>query len=135
MSDSTDVVAGTNATATQYNNLRKDLVLGQGISGTETDGSTVTFDMSDKTKGNEREVTLGGNRTLAFSNVATRQRFIIHLIQDGTGGRTVTWPSGIKWPFGVVPTLSTGANKIDSFGFICTGSGAYRGYVLGQQLA
>lgn len=132
--DSNDVVAGTNATATQYNNLRKDHVLGLNNNGVESDSATISIDWSDKTKGHEREVTLGGNRILAFSNVTVRQRMIIHLIQDGTGSRTITWPSGISWPFNVTPTLTTTANRVDSFGLICTGSGSYRGYILGQGL-
>ncbi len=38
----------------------------------------------------------------------------IKLTQDATGSRLVTnWPSGILWPGGAVPTLSTAAAKID----------------------
>lgn len=132
--DSSDVTAGTNGTATQYNNLRKDVVLGLAVQGTETDGATITFDLSDKTKGKVRSVTLGGNRTLAVSNGTVGQTFIIRLIQDGTGSRTVTWFSTIKWPDGTAPTLTTTANKIDVFGFLITSAGNYDGYILGQNL-
>lgn len=96
---------------------------------TATDGATVTFDMSD---GNYQKVTLGGNRTLALSNVKTGQVFMLNLIQDGTGSRTVTWFSGISWSGGSSPTLTTTASKQDVFGFICTGAGAYLGFIVGQ---
>lgn len=131
---SSTVTAGTNGTATQYNNLRADVLLGNKQLGTDTDAATVTFDMSDVTKGNIRTVTLGGNRTLAVSNVQVGQAFILRLKQDGSGNRTVTWFSTISWPSGVVPTLTTTANKTDVFGFICTGSGTYDGFVVDQNL-
>jgi hypothetical protein len=98
---------------------------------TDSDGATITFDLS---AGNIHQVTLGGNRTLALSNAATGKAFVIRLIQDGTGTRTVTWFTTIKWPFGVTPTLTTTIGKTDVFGFICTGAGTYDGFVLGQSL-
>lgn len=96
-----------------------------------TDDTTVTFDLS---LGNIHTVTLGGNRTLALSNATTGQCFIIRLLQDGTGSRTVTWFSTIKWPDGTTPTLTTTASKADTFGFICTGSGTYDGFIVGQNI-
>lgn len=97
----------------------------------DTDGATVTFDMAES---NVHTVTLGGNRTLAVSNTSTGQSFIIRLVQDGTGSRTVTWFSGISWAGGTAPTLTTTANKADWFGFITTGSGAYSGFIIGQNV-
>lgn len=98
---------------------------------TATDGATVTFDIS---KGRKQTVTLGGNRTLALSNVNVGDVFMLDLVQDGTGSRTVTWFSTIKWAGGSAPTLTTTADKTDTFGFICTSSGNYQGYVVGQNL-
>jgi len=118
--DSDDVVAGTNATATQYNNLRKDMFMGKRLSGTETDGATITIDWSDTTKGVIRKITLGGNRTIAFTNPVLDQSIVVRVAQDGTGGRTATWPGNITWPGGAAPTLSSAANKIDMFLFTCT---------------
>lgn len=133
--NSSDVTAGINATIAHYNNLRKDVLLGTKTVGSETDGATITFDLSSTTKTNLRTVTLGGNRTLALSNPTVGQVFIIRLVQDGTGGRTVTWWSTIKWPGGSAPTLSTGANRVDVFGFICTSTGNYDGFFLGFDLS
>lgn len=98
---------------------------------TNTDAATVTFDLST---GNIQQVTLGGNRTLALSNATTGQCFVIRLVQDGTGSRTVTWFSTIKWPGATAPTLTTTINRVDLFGFICTGSGTYDGTIIGQNL-
>ena len=98
---------------------------------TATDGATVTFDLS---QGNLHQVTLGGNRTLAVSNVSVGQCFIVRLKQDGTGSRTVTWWSGISWAGGSAPTLTTTANKADVFGFVCTGTNTYDGFIVGQNV-
>lgn len=95
----------------------------------QADASTITFDID--TNGALQETTLGGNRTLAFT-ISNNRVFAITLVQDGTGSRTVTWPSGILWPGAVTPTLSTGASKSDTFTFIRTGSGAYLGFIAGQ---
>lgn len=99
---------------------------------TATDGATVTFDLRD---GNIHTVTLGGNRTLALSNGKVGQAFILRLVQDGTGSRTVTWFSTIKWVGGSAPTLSTAAGAIDVFGFVTTASGVYDGFIIGQNLS
>lgn len=99
---------------------------------TASDGTTVTFDLN---AGPIHQVTLGGNRTLAISNGATGKVFMIRIIQDATGSRTVTWFSTIKWIGGAAPTLSTAANAIDVFSFICTGTGTYDGFIVGMGLA
>lgn len=96
-----------------------------------TDGATITFNIG---QANKHTVTLGGNRTLALSSVVTGQVFLIRLLQDGTGSRTVTWFSGISWAGGTAPTLTTTANKADVFGFLCTGTGVYSGFVIGQNI-
>lgn len=49
----------------------------------------------------------------AFSNVKNGQTINWRLKQDGTGSRTMTWPTSFKWPGGTVPTLSTAANAVD----------------------
>lgn len=98
---------------------------------TDTDGATITFSMLTS---NRHKVVLGGNRTLAVSNVSVGQVFIIRLVQDGTGTRTVTWFSGISWPAAVVPTLTTTLNKADFFIFICTGTNTYDGFTVGMNL-
>jgi hypothetical protein len=75
-----------------------------------------------------------GNITIALSNDSVGQAFVIRILQDGGGSRTVTWFSTIKWPGATTPTLTTTASKADMFGFICTGSGTYDGFIVGQNL-
>lgn len=75
-----------------------------------------------------------GNITIALSNEGVGQCFIINIIQDSVGSRTVTWFTTIKWAGGSAPTLTTTANKIDTLGFIVSSSGNYYGYVVGQNL-
>ena len=111
---------------------KKTFVSTVGTIKTDTDGATVTFDLD---VANIHQVTLGGNRTLAIDNEDSGQVFIIRLVQDGTGSRTVTWFSTIKWAGGVAPTLTTTASGIDVFGFITTGTDTYDGFVIGQALA
>jgi len=97
----------------------------------DSDGATITFDMNAS---NIHTVTLGGNRTLAVSNVGVGQFFTLRLLQDGTGSRTVTWFATIKWAGGSAPTLTTTASKADNFGFVCTSAGNYDGYTVGANI-
>ena len=77
-----------------------------------TDSATITFNLASCNQG---RVTLGGNRTLDFTNetqaLGQGIRFIV--CQDGTGTRTITWDSVIRWAGGSAPSLTTGANKCD----------------------
>lgn len=98
---------------------------------TASDGATVTFNLAS---GNIHQVTLGGNRTLALSNATVGQVFIVRLIQDGTGSRTVTWFSTINWDNSTEPTLTTTGGKIDVFAFICTATDTYDGYIVSQNV-
>jgi len=132
----TNAVTGTIAPASTSTSAGTEIVTKSYVDSayqTATDGSTVTFDLGNGGY-RKHKVTLGGNRTLAISNGVVGQVFIIDLIQDATGSRTVTWYSTIKWADGTAPTLTTTANKIDSFGFIVTSANNYQGYVIGQNL-
>lgn len=62
------------------------------------------------------ELTLTGSITISPSNVPANGRIWSGTIvakQDATGGRTITWPTGIKWPGGSAPPATTTANAID----------------------
>jgi hypothetical protein len=75
-----------------------------------------------------------GNITLSISNPTVGQCFLVEIVQDGTGSRTVTWFTTIKWMGGSAPALTTTANKKDTFGFRVTGSGTYDGYIVGMNI-
>lgn len=72
-----------------------------------------------------------GNITIAVSNENNGDIFTIRILQDGTGSRTVTWFSTIKWAGGSAPTLTTAANKADTFIFRVTGTDTYDGFEVG----
>jgi hypothetical protein len=109
-------------------------IMASGIRGcleTSTDQAVINFDIASSTAHN---VVLGGDRTLAVKNTRAGDRFILRLTQDGTGSRDVTWFSTIKWAGGSAPTLTTTPSKADVIGFLCTGTNAFDGFVIGQNI-
>jgi hypothetical protein len=68
----------------------------------------VDFDV----RGNFIKATLTGNVTFTVSNMRPGTSYVWLLAQDGTGGRIITWPSGIRWAGGTAPTLVTTANRV-----------------------
>ncbi len=95
-------------------------------------GGTATLDLS---KGGFHFITMpAGNITIALSNPTTGQPFLIRILQDSGGSRTVTWFSTIRWAGGSAPTLTTTASKADEFGFITTGTGTYDAVIVGQNI-
>lgn len=49
--------------------------------------------------------------------------FTLALTNDGTAGRTVNWPSTVRWPDGVAPTRTTTANRTDVYTFYTLNGG------------
>jgi hypothetical protein len=83
---------------------------------TLTDGATVTY---DATAGVSARVTLAGNRTLSITNMNNGMYLTLVVIQDGTGGRTLTLPAGtrvVNGGAGAV-TLSSAINAQDILTF------------------
>ena len=102
------------------------------ISYTPDAAGTSTLDLAT---GNIHKITMpAGNITIAISNEMVGQCFMIEITQDGTGSRTVTWFSTIKWAGGDAPTLTTTASKRDTFGFRVTGTDTYDGFIVGQNI-
>lgn len=92
-------------------------------------GGTATLDLA---LSNEHRITMpAGNITIDLSSPQNSQKFMISITQDSGGSRTVTWFTTIKWAGGNAPTLTTTANKRDTFGFVRTGSGTYDGFIIG----
>ena len=94
---------------------------------TLADGATINWDMN---LGSIANVTLGGNRTMAAPTNLKKGVYVLHVLQDGTGSRTITWNAVFKWPFAVAPVLSTGINKRDILSFVCDGTNLYGSYML-----
>jgi len=90
------------------------------------DLGTVTADTTiDWRDGNKAKITLGANITLSFTNPGAPCNLVLEVVQDGTGGRTITWPSNVKWAGGNAPTLSTDANAVDIIAFYFDGTNYY----------
>jgi hypothetical protein len=73
--------------------------------------------------------------TITVINYTVPRAIMVNFIQDGSGGRLITWPTGTKkYLYAVEPTLSPDANAIDSFVFIITAEDTYRIYNVGTGL-
>ena len=72
--------------------------------------------------------TLTGNCTFTMPTATSGTSFIVKLIQDGTGSRTATF-TGVKWPGGTAPTITTTASTgLDILSFVCINSVWYGTY-------
>ena len=81
-----------------------------------TDGATIAVNLNT---GQNFAVQLGGNRALGNpTNCVPGQTGSAFIIQDGTGGRTLSY--GANWEFagGTAPTLSTAAAAVDRLDYI-----------------
>lgn len=84
------------------------------------------------------KVTLTANCTITLPTPGAGKSFTVELVQDATGGHTVTWatPSGaVRWAGGAAPTITAGANAIDVVSFVCIGGTNWYGFVSGQAFA
>jgi hypothetical protein len=69
--------------------------------------------------------------TLTLSNPLTRGSiYVLELVQDGTGGFTITWPGSVLWGDAGAPTLS-GANKTDIVNLYWNGTSYIGTYATG----
>jgi hypothetical protein len=96
------------------------------VSQTLTDGATISWNAAN---GRIASVTLNGNRTMAAPTNLKVGTYLLHVIQDGTGSRTITWNSVFKWPAGVAPVLTTTAAARDLFSFVCDGTNLYGSFL------
>jgi hypothetical protein len=86
-----------------------------------TGAQTIDFSATQK-----RQFTFGaGNAVFTFTAPPGIGDFMLVIIQDGVGGRTATFPGGVKWPGGTTPTLSVGANAEDVLSFYYDGTSYY----------
>jgi hypothetical protein len=111
-----NVGVGTSSPAKQFEITKAS----RALIGTLTDGATITPDFDAN---QNFTVTLGGNRTLANpTNVDAGQTGSIFVVQDATGGRTLSFGANWKFAGGTAPTLSTGANAVDRIDYIVKSS-------------
>lgn len=83
------------------------------FNGEVDNGNCASSDTIDWGAGQKQKSTLTGTCTLSFTAPDGVGNFLLKVVQDATGSRTVTWPGTVKWSGGTEPTLSTDANAID----------------------
>jgi hypothetical protein len=79
-------------------------------------GNSSTAFTIDFRNSNVQTITMTGNVASGgwtLSNPLSGQTVNMLIAQDGTGSRTLGWPSSFKWPLGVAPTVSTAASAVD----------------------
>ena len=100
------------------------------INQTLTYGATVTLNGA---LGSASNLTLAGNTTLANPINLVIGTYVVLLMQDATGSRTVTWGTAWKFPGGVKPVLSTTPGAIDIISAYSDGtSNLFCSYVRGM---
>lgn len=82
-------------------------------------GTAYTINLDN---GSVQILTLTGNCTFTFPTATAGRSFFLLLKQDGTGGRTVTWPAAVKWPSSTAPTITSTASRTDKFVFTADGT-------------
>ena len=103
--------------------------------------TTAALDVRD---GSVFQLTLASNiSTFNWSNHAASghvSSFVMKVIQDGSGSRTIAWPDGtnsvtVRWPGDTAPTLSSGAADVDVFVFFTHDGGTnYYGFTAGLDM-
>lgn len=81
-------------------------------------GATKTIDWS---KGDRQLVTMSASCTFSFSNPVKGQTLTLRVVENGTGGYTITLPT-LKWPAGTVGSPTTTANAINLYIFYYDGT-------------
>jgi hypothetical protein len=95
---------------------------------TANTGTAYTIDLAN---GSVQYLTLTGNCTYTFPTPVAGRSFILIQRQDGTGGRTVTWPASVDWPGAVAPTLTSTAQRVDKFVFTAIDGSNWLGSIAG----
>lgn len=96
----------------------------------EDDNATTTVDW---TASNKQRKTLTANAVLSFTDPAGPCNLVFRVIQDVTGGWTITWPASVKWAGGVAPTLTSDPNAVDIICFYFDGTNYYGSSLLDLQ--
>ena len=84
-----------------------------------TDAATVAWDFSN---GNVAHFTIGGNRALSISNAVNNSSGVLYVTQDGTGSRTLTFPTNSIFLNGWDGVIDTTAGKTIAVSFFYDGT-------------
>ena len=92
------------------------------LSQTLTDAASISWDAS---LGRIATVTLGGARSLANATNLRIGTYILHVLQNTTGGSTLTFSNQYKFTANIQPSLTANANSRDVFSFVSDGTNLY----------
>jgi hypothetical protein len=110
-------IAGT----TILDNSSRLINVGELVNAIGNTGTAATINLAN---GNFVTATLTGNCTFTFSNPsAGAASFTLFLSNDGTAGRSITWPVSVKWPNNSIPIRTVTANRTDVYTFFTTNGG------------
>jgi len=96
--------------------------------GTLTDAASITWDLSAT---QIATVTLGGNRAFAAPANLAAGTYVLHVKQDATGGRLLTFDPAFCFIEDVPPQIDTGPNRRTILSFICDGVTMFGSYLPG----
>jgi len=119
-----DIVLNSTSTTVQYQTAITTLV----------DGANISWDWA---LGNIAEVTLTDNRTLDAATNLNVGTWLLKVVQDATGSRTLTFDASYVFPNGT-PALRTDPNAEDWISFVCDGTavtGVYLNPPTGAELS
>lgn len=109
---------------------------GEAVNTNNAATGTVTLNVGTQ---NVHNLTLTGNTTIALTappNATDSWSITIIAKQDATGGRTITWPSSMKWPGGSAPVMTSAANSVDVYTAVTVNGGTtWYAVVSGQAFA
>jgi hypothetical protein len=118
-------LVGTTDTQTLTNKTVEAGVFTNGYTEEVATANTSTAYTIDLAGGSVQILTLTGNCTFTFPTATAGRSFFLLLKQDGTGGRTVTWPAAVKWPGATAPTITSTASRLDKYVFTADGTNWY----------
>jgi hypothetical protein len=132
---------GDNATNSTYTTLATTIATANTWSAAQTFTKviqTVTAmgaQALDGTLGNIFTRTLGASETFTQSGFSVGQCFIVKVKQGSGTSYTVTWFATVTWitSGGTAPVQTTTTNGYTTYGFVCTGSNTFDGYLVGTQ--
>jgi len=96
--------------------------------GTLTDAASIAWDLSAI---QIATVTLAGNRAIAAPTNLAASTYVLHVKQDATGGRGLTFDPVFVFIEDVPPQIDTGANRRTILSFVCDGVNLFGSYLPG----
>lgn len=101
------LTAALNAANFAVQNIRTATFNGEVDNGNS--GAAKTIDWS---AGSKQRITMTANCTFTFTNPpGPTSGLFLKVIQDGTGGRTITWPASVRWGNGTPPNVQSGGSN------------------------